>query len=87
MLAGVAFTVFLAAFLACFLVVFAAALAAGFESVGADGAGAGVWAKVNGRLASPRAMVKMVVFIVFFSLAGLFARLQFHTALCARETR
>src|ERR1039458_1873220 len=82
-LAGVAFTVFLTAFLACFLVAFA--VAAGLVA-GAAGA-AGVWANVNGRAASPRAMVRIVVFILFFSLAGLVARSQFHTAPGARETR
>ena len=88
-LARAVFTVFLTPFLWCFLavlVVFAGAAAAGLE-VAAGAAGAGVCAaNVSGMVASARAMVRIVVFILF-SLAGLVARLQLHTAPCARETR
>ena len=68
MLAGAAFTLFFTAFLWCFLAVFAVAAAAGLELA----AGAGVWAPANGRdiLASPRAMVRIVVFIFFFLPRG-----------------
>jgi hypothetical protein len=83
-LAGVVFTVFLIALLWCFLVFTVAA--AGLEAA-APVVGVCVWANVSGMVASARAMVRMVVFILFFSLAGLVARSQFHTALCARETR
>jgi hypothetical protein len=83
------FAVFLTAFLACFLVVFAVAVAAGLEAAAPLAAGAGdcAPAKVRGMVASASAKVIIVVFILFFSLAGLVARSQFHTALCAIETR
>ena len=61
LLAGVAFTVFLAVFLACFLVDFVAAGAGLVEAGAGVGAGAGVWAKV--RLARPSVRLRIVVFI------------------------
>ena len=81
------YTVFLTAFLACFLVVFT--VAAGLEAAAPLAAGAGdcAAANVRGMVASASAKVRIVVFILFFSLAGLVARSQFHTALCATETR
>src|ERR1035437_6875176 len=86
--AGGGFSVFFTPFLLCFRWVFAGAVAAGLAAAPvAAGAGVCAAANVMGTVAIARAKVRMVVFILFFSLAGLVARSQFHTALCARETR
>ena len=68
-LAAGVFTV-LAAFLWCFLVVLAVVAAAGLVAAGAAGAGAGVWANVKGMVASAKAKVRIVVFILFILPRG-----------------
>jgi hypothetical protein len=68
------------------LVVFAAVVVAGLLAPAA-GAGAGVWADIRDMLASAKAMVNTVVFILF-SPAGLFvSRSQSHLAADSAKTR
>src|ERR1019366_3151766 len=77
------FGVFVAALTWCFFVVFTGAATAGLE-VAAGAAGAGVWAaNVSGMVASARAMVRIVVFILFFLPRGLYRPLTIpYCALC-----
>jgi hypothetical protein len=89
-IAGVLAAVFLATFF-CFLVVLAVDVTAGFAGATAGaavfGAGAGVvCAKLKVRDARVKAMVEIVVFILF-SPAGLAARSQSHSALSRPEHR
>ena len=58
-------------------------LEAGLVAVDAGGFAA----KVNGRVASAKVMVRMLVLMFFFSLASPIARLQFHTAPGTAKTR
>jgi hypothetical protein len=77
---------FTAGFTACFLCFFTLVAAAG-GLVPLAGGVAGDCANVRGIVATARAIVSKVVFIFFFSLRALAARLQSHHAAYALETR